>query len=97
MKTVEELIKEWGELTGGSPEQYIYDYMVEQMRFKTMVHMDEINDTEHRMDRHKKTIERLEVNLSEACELLEGIYNNVEASQYGVDLSNKLKDFLGKK
>lgn len=34
MKTVEELVKEWGELSGGSPEQYIYDYLVEYYRLK---------------------------------------------------------------
>jgi hypothetical protein len=30
MKTVEELQKEWGGLKGGSVEQYIYDYFVNE-------------------------------------------------------------------
>jgi hypothetical protein len=31
MKTCDELIHEWGGLSGGTPEQYIYDYMLTQI------------------------------------------------------------------
>jgi uncharacterized coiled-coil DUF342 family protein len=30
MKTSEELIREWGDLSGGTPEQHIYDYFVKR-------------------------------------------------------------------
>lgn len=31
MKTLEELNYEWGELSGGTPEQHIYDYFVKRL------------------------------------------------------------------